>query len=130
MRRPYLRPIDSLWWAKPPYLAYTLREAAGIAIAAYALVLLAGVICLALDENAYSAWLRFLASRWSLALHAIFLIAMLFHVWTWFAIMPKTMPRLVIGGRYVEPRFITAAGIVIAALASFVLLAIALWVRP
>jgi fumarate reductase subunit C len=130
MRRPYLRAIDSLWWAKPPYLAYTLREAAGIAIAAYAVVLLAGVICLALGENAYNAWLGFLASRWSLALHAIFLIAMLFHVWTWFAIMPKTMPRLIIGGRYVEPRFITAAGITVAALASFVLLAITLWVRP
>ena len=126
MRRPYLRPIDSLWWAKPPYLAYTLREATGIAIGAYALVLLAGVICLAVSENAYDAWLRFLASRWSLALHAIFLVAMLFHVWTWFAIMPKTMARLVIGGRYVEPRLITATGVAIAALASLVLLVIAL----
>ena len=45
------------------------------------------------------------------------LIAMVFHVWTWFAIMPKTMPRLVIGGCYVEPRLITAAGIMVAALA-------------
>jgi fumarate reductase subunit C len=54
------------------------------------------------------------------------LIAMLFHVWTWFAIMPKTMPRLVIGGRYVEPRLITATGIAVGALASLVLLVIAL----
>lgn len=130
MRRPYLRPIDTYWWAKPPYLAYTLREATGIAIAAYALVLLAGLICLAFGEGAYDSWLGFLASRWSLALHAIFLIAMLFHVYTWFAIMPKTMPRLVIGGRYVEPRLITAAGIAVAALASFVLLAIARWIGP
>jgi fumarate reductase subunit C len=130
MRQPYLRPIDPRWWAKPPYLAYTLREATGIAIAAYALVLLAGAICLAVGENAYNAWLEFLASRWSLALHAIFLIAMLFHVLTWFAIMPKTMPRLAIGGRYVEPRLITAAGIAVAALASFALLAVALWIQP
>ena len=126
MRRPYLRPMDPYWWAKPPYLAYTLREATGIAIAAYALILLAGVICLAAGENAYDEWLAFLASRWSLALHATILIAMVFHVWTWFAIMPKTMPRLVIGGRYVEPRLITAAGIVVAALASLLLLVIAL----
>jgi fumarate reductase subunit C len=125
MRGPYIRPIDPLWWAKPPYLAYTLREATGIAIAAYALVLLAGIICLALGKNAYEAWLGFLASRWSLALHAMLLIAVLFHVWTWFSIMPKTMPRLVIGGRYVEPRFITATGIIVAALASLLLLAIA-----
>jgi fumarate reductase subunit C len=51
---------------------------------------------------------------------------MVFHVWTWFAIMPKTMPRLVIGGRYVEPRLITAAGIVAAAVTSLLLLVIVL----
>ncbi len=130
MRHPYVRPIDSLWWAKPPYVTYTLREATGIAIAAYALVLLAGAICLALGENAYNGWLGFLASGWSRTLHGLILIAMLFHVWTWFAILPKTMPRLVIGGRYVKPRLITAVGIVVAAIASGVLLALALWVQP
>ena len=129
MRRPYVRPIDSMWWAKPPYLAYTLREATGIFIAAYALVLLAGVICLAFGENAYNAWLGFLASPWSLALHAIILVAMLFHVWTWFAIMPKTMPRIIVGGRYVKPWIITAAGIAVAALASLALLALAWWLQ-
>ena len=122
MRQSYQRPIDPHWWAKSPYLGYTLREATGIAVAAYALVLLAGVICLAAGENAYRGWLEFLASRWSLALHVLILVGMLFHVWTWFAIMPKTMPRLVIGGRYVEPRLITATGITIASLASLLLL--------
>lgn len=129
MRRPYVRPIDSMWWAKPPYLAYTLREATGIFIAAYALVLLAGVICLAFGENAYNAWLGFLASPWSLALHAVILVAMLFHVWTWFAIMPKTMPRIIVGGRYVKPWIITAAGVAVAALASLALLAFAWWLQ-
>jgi fumarate reductase subunit C len=129
MRRPYVRPIDSMWWAKPPYLAYTLREATGIFIAAYALVLLAGVICLAFGENAYNAWLGFLASPWSLALHAIILVAMLFHVWTWFAIMPKTMPRIIVGGRYVKPWIITAAGVAVATLASLALLAVAWWLQ-
>lgn len=129
MRRPYVRPIDSLWWAKPPYLAYTLRETTGIFIAAYALVLLAGVICLAFGENAYNAWLGFLASPWSLALHAVILVAMLFHVWTWFAIMPKTMPRIIVGGRYVKPWIITAAGVAVATLASLALLAVAWWLQ-
>ena len=127
MRRPYLRPNDPHWWAKPPYLAYTLREATGIAIAAYALVLMAGVICLALGG------LRRLAriyrkpivagaardlpgSRWCSML------------WTWFAIMPKTMPRLIVGGRYLEPQLITKAGIAVAALASLGLLLVARWV--
>ena len=130
MRRPYLRPIDRHWWAKPPYLAYTVREATGIAIAAYALVLMAGVICLALGRSAYDAWLGFIASPLSLALHVIFLVAMVFHVWTWFAIMPKTMPRLIVGGRYVEPQLITRVGIAVAALASLGLLLVARWVLP
>lgn len=130
MKRAYVRPIDPRWWAKPPYLGYTMREATGVAIAGYALVLLAGVISLAAGRNAYETWLGFLMSPWSLALHAVFLVGMLYHVWTWFRIMPKTMPRLVIGGRYVEPRLITGVGIAVAALASLLLLALALWVQP
>jgi fumarate reductase subunit C len=130
MNRAYVRPIDPRWWAKPPYLGYTMREATGVAIAGYALVLLAGVISLAAGKSAYEAWLGFLMSRWSLALHAVFLVGMLYHVWTWFRIMPKTMPRLVIGGRYVGPRLITGVGIAVAAVASLLLLALALWVQP
>ena len=128
MRPPYLRAIDPHWWAKPPYLAYTLREATGIAIVAYALVLLIGVICLALGENAYEGWLGFLASRWSLALHAMILIAMVFHVLTLFSIMAHTLPRFILGRYYVEPRLITAAGIMVAALTSLLLLLIALMI--
>ena len=93
--RPYLRPVEPLWWAHPPYLAYTLREATGLAVAGYALVLLAGLISLARGEAAYESWLNFLKSPWSLALHLLFLIGMVAHAWTWFEIMPKTMPRLV-----------------------------------
>ena len=59
-----------------------------------ALVLLAGLMSLASGEGAYDVWLNFLKSPWSLALHLLFLIAMITHVWPWFQIMPKTMPRL------------------------------------
>jgi fumarate reductase subunit C len=50
--RPYLRPPDALWRAHRPYIAYTLREAAGAAVAGYAVVLLAGLISLANGESA------------------------------------------------------------------------------
>jgi fumarate reductase subunit C len=62
-------------------------------------------------------------------LHAVILVAMLFHVWTWFAIMPKTMPRIIVGGRYVKPWIITAAGVAVATLASLALLAVAWWLQ-
>ena len=126
-RRPYVRPIDQFWWAHPPYLAYTLREATGLAVAGYGLVLLAGIICLARGEAAYKAWLDFLASPWSLALHIIFLAGMVLHALTWFQIMPKTMPRLVIHDQAVPQRFITAAGLGIAAAAFVATLGAAKW---
>lgn len=128
--RPYLRPSDTLWWARRPYLAYTLREATGIAVGGYALVLLAGLICLASGEGAYDLWLSFLKSPWSLALHLLFLVGMFVHVWTWFHIMPKTMPRLVIGGRLVPQNWITAAGLAAAMAAFIVILFVARCVQP
>jgi fumarate reductase subunit C len=129
-RRPYLRRVSTSWWARPPYLAYTLREATGVAVAGYGFVLLVGLIALARGESAYDAWLAFLASPLSLALHALLLIGMLLHVWTWFHIMPKTMPRLVIGGRVVPQATIMRAGLGVAA-ASFVLLLVAAqWSQP
>jgi succinate dehydrogenase subunit C len=128
--RPYLRPADTLWWARRPYLAYTLREATGIAVAGYALVLLAGLISLANGEGAYDVWLNYLKSPWSLALHLLFLIAMIAHVCTWFQIMPKTMPRLVIGGRIVPQNRITTAGLAVAVAAFIVILLVAEWMQP
>jgi fumarate reductase subunit C len=122
-----VRPIDPRWWARPPYLAYTLREATGLAVAVYALVLLAGVVALARSEAAYNAWLGFLASPWSLALHLVLLAGMTLHVLTWFRIMPKTMPRVVIRGEAVPQRLITAVGLGVGAAAFAITLAIAKW---
>ena len=128
--RYYLRRTDTLWWARRTYLAYTLREATGIAVAGYAFILLAGLISLANGERAYDVWLNFLKSQWSLALHLLFLIAMITHVWTWFQIMPKTMPRLVIRGRIVPQNRITVAGLAVAVAAFVVILLVAEWMQP
>jgi len=123
-RRPYVRAIDRYWWAHSPYLGYTVREATGVAVAGYGIVLLSGIICLARGEAAYTAWIDFLTSRWSVALHLAFLAGMVLHAVTWFRIMPKTMPRLVVGGEAVPQRLITAIGLSVAA-ASFVIMLVA-----
>jgi fumarate reductase subunit C len=128
--RPYTRPVEPLWWAHRPYLAYTLREATGVAVAGYALVLLAGLISLAASKGAYEAWLGFLKTPWSLALHVLFLIGMIAHVWTWFQIMPKTMPRLALGGRILPQRQITAVGLALAAASFVIILLIAIGTLP
>jgi fumarate reductase subunit C len=128
--RPYLRPAETSWWMHSPYLAYTLRELTGVAVAGYAIVLLAGLISLASGKSAYDAWLDFLGSPWSLALHLLFLIGMIAHVWTWFQIMPKTIPRLVFRGRVVPQNRITVAGRAVAMAAFVVIVLAAEWVQP
>jgi fumarate reductase subunit C len=128
--RPYVRPAAKLWWAHPPYLAYTLREATGVAVAGYGVVLLAGLVSLASGEGAYDAWINFLRSPWSLALHLLFLIGMIAHAWTWFQIMPKTMPRLVIGARVLPQNWIAAAGLAVGIAAFIIILFVAEWVNP
>ena len=119
-RHPYVRPVARFWWARKPYLAYTLREATGVAVAGDGIVLLAGFVSLARGERAYNEWLEFLRTPSSLALHLVLLAAMIVHTWTWFRIMPKTMPRLVIAGRVVPQRLITNTGLAVA-IAGFVL---------
>ena len=128
--RPYIRPIETFWWARPPYLAYPLREATGVAVLGYALVLLAGVVSLAMNERAYDAWLDFLKTPWSLSLHVLLLIGMIVHAWTWFRILPKTMPRLAIGGRVLPQIGITATGVAVAAATFIIVVLVAVWIQP
>jgi fumarate reductase subunit C len=101
-----------------------------LAATRHALVLLAGLIGLARGEGAYDAWLNFLKSPWSLALHLLFPIGMIAHVWIWFPIMPKTMPRLAIGGRILPQNWITAAGLAVAMAAFTIILLVAEWAQP
>jgi fumarate reductase subunit C len=48
----------------------------------------------------------------------VLLAAFAYHTWTWFAIMPKTMPPVVVGGRRLTAGAITGAGLVAAAVLS------------
>jgi fumarate reductase subunit C len=50
---------------------------------------------------------------------------MLWHVVTWFQILPKTMPKLILHGRPVEQRTITAVALVVGAFGSVLLLLVA-----
>jgi len=105
----YTRPMAGWWRRNPYYLWYMLREASCLFVTAYALVLLAGLFRLAQGKQAYEAWLQALASPLSLAFHAVALVLVLYHAWTWFRVMPRTMPFLRIGGRRVPDGFIVAS---------------------
>ncbi|HZW14572.1 MAG TPA: fumarate reductase subunit C [Noviherbaspirillum sp.] len=121
-RRPYVRPMTG-WWRKNPYfVCYMLREGTALVVAAYAMVLLTGLLCLATSEAAFNGWLAVLRHPFSIALHLLALAAMVYHTWSWFDIMPKTMPPVYAGGKRVPRHVITRAGIVTAIVVTLLIL--------
>lgn len=124
-RRPYHRSMRR-WWLRDPYFVrYMAREATALLVAAYALVLLVGLVRLGQGEAAYAGWLQALQSPWSIAFHMVVLATFGYHTWSWFRIMPKTMPILFVGGRRVPQPVITVAGLAAAGIACVGLLALA-----
>ena len=75
-RRPFHRPQPRYWWARRPYLAYTLRELTGVAVALYGAILLAGLVCLWRGPQAFDVYRQVLASGWSLLVHLVLLAAL------------------------------------------------------
>lgn len=129
-RRPYLRPMAGWWRKNPFFLRYMLREGTALAVAAYAFVLLAGLVCLARGEAAYNSWLQALTSPLSILLHLLALALMVYHSWSWFDIMPKTLPPLHVGGKRVAGKVITRTGIAAAIASTLVLFLIAWSMKP
>ncbi|MCB1763284.1 MAG: fumarate reductase subunit C, partial [Gammaproteobacteria bacterium] len=71
---------------------------------------------------AWNGWLEALRSPVSLIFHLIFLVAILYHAYTWFKIMPITMPPIIVGGKKLGPGVITGSGLLAAGVASLALL--------
>ena len=107
----YRRAMGGWWRRNPFYLWYMLREASCVVITIYALILLVGLARLAQGEVAYEDWLERLAQPWAIAFHAVALVLVAYHAWTWFKIMPKTLPFVRIGGWRVPDRAIVACGV-------------------
>jgi fumarate reductase subunit C len=122
-RRPYVRGMDG-WWNRVPFFKrYMAREVTAFFVAVYGLLMLAGLVRLSQGPAAFGQWLQQLQSGWSIALHVVLLLVFAYHTYSWFEIMPKTMPPVVVGGKKLAPQTITGLGIAAAVAASaFVLL--------
>jgi fumarate reductase subunit C len=128
-RRPYVRSMAG-WWRRDPYfLHYMLREATAVFVAAYGVILLFGLIRLNQGEAAYQGWLQALKSPWSILFHCLVFATFVYHTWSWFRIMPKTMPMIMLGGNKLKPAVITGGGLAAAVVACASVLAFALGVR-
>lgn len=125
-RRPYVRPMDGWWRRNPYFVEYMVHEATALFVALYALVLLFGLWRLAQGAAAWNAWVEWLRSGPAVVLHVIVLAAFLYHTWTWFHIMPRTLPPVIVGGKRIPGATITRAGLGAFLLASFAVLALIL----
>ena len=123
--RGYVRPMAG-WWRRNPFVVrYMAREASALFVAAYALVLLWGLVRLGEGREAFEAWLLALASPASIALHVVLLAVFAFHTVSWFRIMPKTLPPIAVAGRRLSPGVVTGLGLAASAACSLALLAAA-----
>jgi fumarate reductase subunit C len=124
-RRPYKRSMAG-WWKRDPYfIRYMAREVTAVFVAAYAVVLLVGVVRLGQGQAAWDGWLAALKSPLSVLFHLVLLATFVYHTWSWFNIMPKTMPIIFVGGKRLQPGTITVAGLAAAVVACLAVLLIA-----
>lgn len=114
----YRRPMTG-WWLKNPFFVwYMIRELSAVLLSIYAAILLVGVFRLSQGEAAFDAWRAALATPGSIVFHAIAVLFVVYHTWTWFKVMPKTAPMLRVAGRRVPDGLITVAGLMAAVVLS------------
>ena len=123
-RKPYVRPMAGWWRKNPFFIEYMAHEGTAFFVAAYALILLASLIVLGQGAAAWDRWLAGLTSPVCIAVHVLLLIAFLYHTWTWFNIMPRTLPPILVNGERVKAATITGTGLAAAAIASLIVFAI------
>jgi fumarate reductase subunit C len=123
-RRPYIRSMDSWWKRDPFFIRYMVMEATSILVAVYAVILLVGLMRLSQGEAAYNGWLQALRSGPSILLHVLILVVFLYHLWSWFKVMPKTMPMIFVDGKKLPGETITYTGVVAAVAANILVLVI------
>ncbi len=124
---PYVRSMKSWWRRDPFFVNYMVREATAVFVAVYALILMVGLIRLAQGEAQWNGWLAALKHPASIAFHVLTLFAFVVHTWSWFRIMPKTMPIIFVGANRVPPNVITGAGVAAAVVACAAVFLLARW---
>jgi fumarate reductase subunit C len=111
------------WWKKNPfYVEYMIHESTALFVAAYAFTLLVGLVRLGQGEAAWNGWLEAMKSPLSVIFHVVLLVAIIYHTYTWFKIMPITLPPIIVGGKKVGPGVITGSGLLAAVVASVFML--------
>ena len=120
--KPYVRSMDGWWKKNPFYVEYMAHEATALFVAAYVFILLVGLVRLGQGEAAWNSWLEALKSPLSVLCHLVLLAGAVYHTYSWFKILPITMPPVIVGGKKLAPEVLTGSALAIAAAAGLALL--------
>ena len=123
-RKPYVRSMDGWWKKNPFFVEYMMHESTALFVAAYALVLLVGILRLTEGEAAWNGWLAAMQSPGAIVAHLVMLAGALYHTYSWFKILPITMPPVVVGGKKMAPEALTNSALTVAAVAGLLLIAV------
>jgi len=123
-RRPYVRSMNSWWKRDPFFVRYMVMEATSVLVALYAVILLVGLLRLSQGEAAFNGWLGALESGPSILLHVLILVVFLYHLWSWFKVMPKTLPMIFVNGKKLPAETITYTGVLLAVVVNLIVLII------
>jgi fumarate reductase subunit C len=92
-----------MWWLRTKaYRRFAAREATSLFAAAFSLILLTFLFALSRGPEAYDGFLRWLERPGTVILSAVILVAILYHVGTWFRLTSQIL--VVRLGRFVVPR--------------------------
>lgn len=126
-RKPYVPPMGGWWRRNPYFVRYMVREASAVFLAIYAVILLVGVVRLSQGADAYDAWFGAMTNPLAILFHWCALLTVGYHAYTWWKVMPKTLPMLHVGGQRVPEIALSAVGWAATLGASVLVYAFARW---
>jgi fumarate reductase subunit C len=104
----YTKPPSRTWWLRTgAYRRFAAREATAIFAGAFSVILLLFLLALSRGREAYEGFLGWLRLPGIVALSAVILLALLYHVATWFTLTSRILV-VRIGRRSVPPRAVIA----------------------
>ncbi len=84
------RQWSSLWWTKRlVYFLFMIRELSGVFVGAYSFFLIFFLYKLSQGPEGYASVMMLMKSPFSIALHVIALLFVLYHTVTWFNLTPQ-----------------------------------------
>ncbi|MCC5905940.1 MAG: hypothetical protein JJU13_07040 [Balneolaceae bacterium] len=88
----YHHKMSIFWWVKrKPYMLFIIRELTSIFVAAYAIILIVKLNALKQGAEVWEALLVSLSGPFSVTVHIVVFIFVLFHSITWFKLAPTAM---------------------------------------